>query len=49
MHGWRPLYGNRYLWLIDSTLYHLQADGVQCGNSNNGNSTFSNAVNTGSR
>ncbi|MEZ4224829.1 MAG: hypothetical protein R3B13_28005 [Polyangiaceae bacterium] len=37
VHGWRPLYGNRYLWLIDSTLYHLQADGVQCGNSNNGN------------
>jgi|GEM_PF-2243835 len=37
VHGWRPAYGNRYLWLIDSELYHLQADGVQCGNSNNPN------------
>lgn len=37
VHGWRPEYGNRYLWLIDSTLFHLQADGVQCGNSNNPN------------
>lgn len=37
VHGWRPAYGNRYLWLIDSELFHLQADGVQCGNSNNPN------------
>lgn len=37
VHGWRPAYGNRYLWLLDSELYHLQADGVQTGNSNNGN------------
>lgn len=37
VHGWRPAYGNRYLWLIDSELFHLQADGVQCGNSNNSN------------
>lgn len=35
VHGWRPAYGNRYLWLIDSELYHLQADGVQTGNSSN--------------
>ena len=37
VHGWRPHYRNRYLWLLDSELYHLQADGVQVGNSNNGN------------
>lgn len=37
VHGWRPAYGNRYLWLLDSELYHLQADGVQTGNSNNQN------------
>lgn len=37
VHGWRPAYGNRYLWLIDSELFHLQADGVQCGNSDNPN------------
>ena len=37
VHGWRPGYGNRYLWLLDSELYHLQADGVQTGNSNNNN------------
>ncbi|MBW2534513.1 MAG: hypothetical protein JRI55_23680 [Deltaproteobacteria bacterium] len=37
VHGWRPAYENRYLWLLDSELYHLQADGVQTGNSNNPN------------
>ena len=37
VHGWRPAYNNRYLWLLDSELYHLQADGVQTGNSNNQN------------
>lgn len=36
VHGWRPQYSNRYLWLIDSELFHLQGDGVQTGNSNNG-------------
>ena len=35
VHGWRPAYGNRYLWLIESQLYHLQADGIQTGNSSN--------------
>ncbi|MGH1342448.1 MAG: hypothetical protein ACRBN8_12890 [Nannocystales bacterium] len=35
VHGWRPQYSNRYLWLIDSELFHLQGDGVQTGNSNN--------------
>ncbi|MEM6995338.1 MAG: hypothetical protein AAF721_32815 [Myxococcota bacterium] len=34
VHAWRPAYGNRYLWLIDSELFHIQADGVQSGNSN---------------
>jgi hypothetical protein len=37
VHGWRPGYDNRYLWLLDSELYHLQADGVQTGNSSNNN------------
>ncbi len=35
VHAWRPNYSNRYLWLIDSELFHIQADGVQTGNSNN--------------
>ncbi|MFZ5471408.1 MAG: hypothetical protein ACOZIN_18450 [Myxococcota bacterium] len=37
VHAWRPLYGNRYLWLIDSVIFHIQGDGVQTGNSNNQN------------
>jgi Bacterial Ig domain len=35
VHGWRPLYGNRYLWLIDSDIFHIQGDSIQVGNSNN--------------
>ncbi len=37
VHGWRPLYRNRHLWLLDSEIYRLQADGVQVGNSSNPN------------
>ncbi len=35
VHAWRPQYDNRYLWLIDSELFHIQGDGVQTGNSSN--------------
>lgn len=35
VHGWRPSYLCRYLWLVNCELTRLQADGVQCGNSAN--------------
>ena len=37
VHGWRPAYDNRYLWLIESEIYHMQADSIQIGNSSNPN------------
>lgn len=35
-HGFRPLYGNRYLWCIDSHFSYISGDGCQPGNSNYG-------------
>ena len=36
-HGFRPQYNNRWLWLIDSHIHHMNGDSSQVGNSNNPN------------
>lgn len=38
IHAIRPLYWNRYIWIIDNTIFHVQGDLIQIGNSSNGSS-----------